>query len=150
MTRAPFAPLSCFVAIALVASCAGGGGEPADGGGADIPRDTGAKPEVPIITAAPSDAGWSLPPGFAAPPQPLIACDGADGGPTTCDVPLSVCPISTGCDAGYEACEPVWFIYYENPRCVDGRCVWDEGTFRCTQSFYYCRRGACVYESPTI
>jgi hypothetical protein len=154
MIRAPAVRLACCVALGLTAACSGdGGAKPAADAGwrldATFAFDVGAAPEVPIITTAPPDGGWSLPPGFVTPPPPRIACDGADGGPTTCDIPPSACASAAGCDGGYEACLPIWFVFYENPRCVAGWCVWDEGVFPCTQSFHECREGACVYISPT-
>ena len=107
-------------------------------------------PDAVITTPAPSAAEWMLPPDFVAPPPPSnVSCDPAAGGATACDLPPSVCAITpTSCAVG-ESCEPNWFVYYENPRCVNGQCVWDPAYFRCTQTFFDCGNGACNYVSRT-
>jgi hypothetical protein len=102
----------------------------------------------PIAWSPSSGSGPSLPPGYTAPAPPQIACDAASGGPAACDIPPSACAaVPSVCPN--QSCDAIWFAYYENPRCVDGWCVWDQSYFGCTRAFYYCREGACIYESPT-
>jgi hypothetical protein len=103
----------------------------------------------PIAWSAPAGDGPSLPPGYSAPSPPRVACDAANGGPAACDIPPSACAaVPAACPN--QSCDAIWFAYYENPRCVDGWCVWDQSYFKCTRAFYYCHPGgACVYESPT-
>jgi hypothetical protein len=83
----------------------------------------------------------SLPADFTAPAPPQVSCDPAAAG-TICDLPVSQCPVPNDTDAGFRA-EPSWVAYYENPRCVAGRCVWDQRYFRC-QVTWACMVGACA------
>ena len=93
-----------------------------------------------------SDAEPSLPATLAAPAAPQISCDPAATG-TSCDLPGSGCPASVGVDAGTSIPEPSWLFYYENPRCIAGRCAWDQRYFQC-QGGKACMSGACAYFRP--
>jgi len=92
-----------------------------------------------LATAGP-DADPILPAEFMPPVPPEKACAG-DGGATECDLPPSTCAQPRGCDAGF--CYSPWIAYYENPRCVAGRCVWDTSYFECL-SVRPCQAGACT------
>jgi hypothetical protein len=93
---------------------------------------------------APFDGGTFLPPNLTAPPPPSICCDvnAARG----CDLPPSTCAVVAGVDASpYTA----WIVYYENPRCLDGLCVWDQSYFQCLSSDI-CVRGACLFPGTAV
>jgi hypothetical protein len=91
---------------------------------------------------APRDSYSQLPADSVAPPQPEVACAG-DAGAAECTLPPSVCALPAGCDAATNACPiSTWFVFYENPRCVSGRCVWDQQYFDCPAEG--CHRGGCL------
>jgi hypothetical protein len=81
-----------------------------------------------------------LPSDFTAPTPPAVACDAAAAG-TICDLPPSQCPVAAVTDASFITTVN-WIAYYENPRCVAGRCVWDQRYFRCRPT-WACFVGAC-------
>jgi hypothetical protein len=62
-----------------------------------------------------------------------------------CDLPPSTCALRDDCDADVASCMvgSSWIVYYENPRCVAGRCVWDQEYFQCG-AFGRCSLGACI------
>jgi hypothetical protein len=91
--------------------------------------------------ATPSDSEPSLPADLAGPAPPDVSCDPAATG-TICDLPVSACPVSASPDAGTFIGSPTWIAYYENPRCVAGRCVWDQRYFEC-QGDWVCISGTC-------
>ena len=88
----------------------------------------------------------ALPPGMVAPAPPDVACTGDADAAIECDLPPSTCAIWPGaCDAGVLACigGSPWIVYYQNPRCVAGHCVWDQAYFECDGG-KSCRAGACM------
>jgi hypothetical protein len=87
-----------------------------------------------------------LPPGMVAPSPPDVACTGDADAAAECDLPPSTCAIWPGaCDAGNYECllGSPWIVYYQNPRCVAGHCVWDQAYFQCPGD-KACRGGACM------
>jgi hypothetical protein len=90
--------------------------------------------------ATSSDGEPMLPSDFTAPTPPAVACDAAAAG-TICDLPPSQCPVAAVTDASFITTVN-WIAYYENPRCVAGRCVWDQRYFRCRPT-WACFVGAC-------
>lgn len=109
-----------------------------DGGTAD------AVPDVERDHTSP-DADPALPPDYAAPPQPEVSCTGTKDAAVECDLPTSTCAVSVACDAGLSSCLPwsPWIVFYQNGRCVAGRCVWDEGYFECGGNSR-CGSGGCM------
>ena len=91
--------------------------------------------------STPSAGEPSLPANFTAPAPPQVSCHSAATG-TVCDLPVSQCPVPNDADAGFRT-RPTWVAYYENPRCVEGRCVWDQRYFQC-QGDWACMVGACA------
>jgi hypothetical protein len=130
-------------AVSIVGSGGGGGVTAGLGGGGGAAGAT-----ILGLDAgdgsAPPDADTALPSGFSAPSPPEVACDGQADAAVACDLPPSTCALFTACDASALSCGPqsIWMVYYQNPRCVDGRCVWDEGYFQC-EGFTSCVQGAC-------
>jgi hypothetical protein len=102
--------------------------------------------DVPV-TAGP-DADPPLPADLMAPAPPDVAC-ADDGSSAACDLPPSVCAEPLGCDAGAGACASSWIVYYQSPRCVDGRCVWVQGYFQCSNRSP-CQNGACTPPGTTL
>jgi hypothetical protein len=98
---------------------------------------------APAPGPAPSDGEPSLPGDLVAPAPPQIACDSS----TTCDLPGSACAAWASTDAGTSIETPRWTVYYENPRCVGGRCVWDQRYFQC-QGGMICVSTACSFNLP--
>jgi hypothetical protein len=118
-------------------SGAGGGG-----GIASPPQD--AATDVAVAAGSP-DADPPLPSGLAAESPPEVQCTGQADGAVECDLPMSTCALPSGCDADLATCMSgsTWIVYYENPRCVAGRCVWDQSYFQC-DGRSFCTRGACI------
>ena len=102
------------------------------------------KDSPPPGVSAPSAGEPSLPANFTAPAPPQVSCDPAAAG-TICDLPVSQCPVPNDADAGFRT-DPNWVAYYENPRCVAGRCVWDQRYFQC-QGSWVCIVGACASDT---
>ena len=102
--------------------------------------------DTPLPGPAPSDGEPSLPADLAGPPPPIMACDPAAGA-TMCALPSNGCPVAAGADAGTYSRPASWIYYYENPRCVAGRCLWDQRYFQCSGA-WACTQGAC--ESQTL
>jgi hypothetical protein len=96
--------------------------------------------------ATPSETEPPLPAGLTAPAPPEVSCDPAAAG-AVCDLPPSDCPAGNASDGSDRHGLSTWLAYYENPRCVAGRCVWDQRYFRCRGDFV-CIMGAC--SSATI
>jgi hypothetical protein len=104
--------------------------------------------DAPLMSEdGPSDAPPDgLPPGLVAPAPPDVACTGDADAAAACDLPPSTCAMWPGaCDAGALTCiiGSAWIVYYENPRCVAGHCVWDQAYFECAGG-KACRAGACT------
>jgi hypothetical protein len=140
--------LTVIVVMAL-AGCGASGPEKSTDGPVDRPADM-------IASGAPDGAGGHAGDAGAAdaqrtppddvtfPPPPVVTCgaDAGDGG-GACDLPPSSCADPTCADAS-ASCDPwSWVVYYDNPRCVNGRCVWDRAYFQCA-SFDRCSHGGCV------
>lgn len=89
-----------------------------------------------------SDA-LQLPATLEAPPQPDVACSGSDT--SACMLPPSACAVDKSCSS----CNPGWVVYYQTPRCVNGRCVWDESYFQCQNFGSGCSNGGCLPQGTT-
>jgi hypothetical protein len=91
-----------------------------------------------------SDGPPVLPAGWVGETPPDLACSGQADAAVECDLPPSTCALRDSCDAGVASCVSgsAWIVYYENPRCVAGRCVWDQEYFRCATGL--CLYGACA------
>jgi hypothetical protein len=118
---------------------------PADHPGATVAVDAG------VGVGARPDATVHPPDGLVAPPAPAIVCGNSDS-PEACPLPPEVCALDGDCDASADpgACQTSgWLVYYDNPRCVDGRCVTDPHFYQCQDHF--CHNGACgPLPSPTL
>jgi hypothetical protein len=129
--------IACLMAVALF-GLACSSTSPGTSPRADASDDT-------LGTASP-DADPSLPAGMSAPEPPDVACTGQADAAIECDLPPSTCALwPTACDAGNYQCllGSPWIVYYQNPRCVAGHCVWDQAYFQC-QGGQSCRAGACM------
>ena len=89
-----------------------------------------------------SDA-LQLPATLESPPQPDVACSGSDT--SACTLPSSTCAVDKSC----ASCSAGWIVYYQTPRCVLGRCVWDEGYFQCQNFGSGCANGGCLPQGTT-
>jgi hypothetical protein len=131
------------------AGSSGGSGAIVGAGGSGIfvspPADAG--PDVALEPGSP-DANPALPATLVVVPPPEVSCTGQVDAAVECDLPLSTCAVPSGCTGDLASCmaRSGWLVYYENPRCVDRRCVWDQAYFQC-ESGSYCSKGAC---SPLI
>jgi hypothetical protein len=123
-----------------VTTITGAGG----GGGIASPPQVDAATDVAVATGSP-DADPPLPSGLVAESPPEVSCTGQADAAVECDLPMSTCALPSGCDADVNVCMSgsTWIVYYENPRCVAGRCVWDQAYFHC-DGISYCTRGACM------
>ncbi len=118
--------------------------------------DAGVQCDPAIPPVALSDAGASsrsdadpqLPTGLVAPAPPEICCD-VTAGSTACDLPPSGCASVAGADAAFVA-PSQWIVFYENARCVSGRCVWDQSYFQCLGGSTTCVNGACAFVGTTL
>jgi hypothetical protein len=90
-----------------------------------------------------SDAEPQLPADLVAPAPPDVCCD-ANVGAAACDLPPSVCAVVKGADGGFVA-STQWIVFYENPRCVSGHCLWDQSYFQCSGGSTACQNGACTF-----
>jgi hypothetical protein len=106
------------------------------------PSDAAA--EVTVAPGSP-DADPPLPAALVAESPPAVACTGQVDATVECDLPHSTCALPAGCDADLTSCmsRSNWIVYYENARCVAGRCVWDQSYFQCDGSSR-CSQGACI------
>jgi hypothetical protein len=107
-------------------------------------------PDADPFATPPPDARPALPDNLVAGPPPEVSCAGATDVASACDLPPSSCALLRDCDAGGDYCAQfsAWIVYYEHPRCVDGRCVWDQSLFHC-DSASVCRFGACASTAST-
>jgi hypothetical protein len=98
-----------------------------------------------VASTQPPDADPSLPPDMVAAAPPEVACTGSADAGVECDLPPSTCALPAGCDADLATCMLYsgWIVYYENGRCVAGRCVWDQRYFQC-ENTSRCTQGACM------
>jgi hypothetical protein len=110
----------------------------AGGGSSDAATDLAVGPGSP-------DANQTLPAGWLAESPPEVSCTGQVDAAVECELPASTCALASGCDADVATCMSgsKWIVYYENARCVAGRCVWDQAYFQCG-SPSVCRFGACI------
>jgi hypothetical protein len=110
----------------------------AGGGPSDAAADA-------TVGAGSPDASPSLPAGWLAESPPEVSCTGQVDAAVECELPASTCALASGCDADVATCMSgsKWIVYYENARCVAGRCVWDQQYFQCA-SPSTCRFGACI------
>jgi hypothetical protein len=133
-----------FVVIASVAwvGCSGGAKHLAADGGADQMDDHLVDQEGPTADAA--DAPVALPSNLMPPAQPMISCG---GDAAACSLPPSACAVPAGCGASSCGSSP-WVVYYDNPRCVDGACAWDQRYFQCETNI--CFNGGCLPLSTTV
>ena len=128
------------------AGSSGGSGAIVGAGGSGImvspPADAG--PDVALEPGSP-DANPMLPATLVVVPPPEVSCAGQADAAVECDLPLSTCAVPSGCIGDLASCmsRSSWIVYYENPRCVDGRCVWDQAYFQC-DSGSFCYKGACM------
>jgi len=125
----------------------GGSSSRSDAGPADRRSGSGGHGPITgtggIVGDAGPDAEPVLPADLAAPPPPEIAC--ADGGDDACPLPPSVCAVPGDCDAAAASCSPpTWVVYYDQARCVDGRCVWTERYMSCHGYHSLCQAGGCL------
>jgi hypothetical protein len=101
--------------------------------------DSGADHPTSTPDAAGSDA-LQLPAELMSPQEPEVACSGSDT--TACTLPASACAIYRTCDGSASACGAPWVVYYQNPHCMNGHCVWDENYFQCNGPAG-CYNGGC-------
>jgi hypothetical protein len=126
-----------------VGSSTGQGGTIAIGGTGGAPaRD--AAVDVVIGPGAP-DADPPLPPGMSAVEPPDVSCTGAEDAGVECDLPPSSCSIPMTCTGDPRGCMAgsQWIVYYENPRCVSHKCVWDQMYYQCANGST-CNGGVCI------
>lgn len=85
-----------------------------------------------------------VPPGSVLfPDAPDVACGGDAG---ECPLPPSACA-DPSCDGG--ACPGTqWVVYYDNPMCVSGQCVYTNRYFECSVSTT-CSGGGCRFNGTT-
>jgi hypothetical protein len=147
--RAVAAPL-VFVAGALIGSCDDGATDErqgtqtagSSGAGTDAPFGAGGSwIFVDDASIGGSGSGTSGP--DSAPdvgPQPLVECGDA-GDATSSNTFDSSAEAIDECSPPPSRCvDARLLLYFQNGRCVDGRCVWDQKLFDCGG---YCRNGGC-------
>lgn len=85
-----------------------------------------------------------VPPGNVSFPEgPELSC-GSDA--AACPLPPSACA-DPSCDAG--ACPGwQWVVYYDNPTCVNDRCVYTKRYFECSLGTQ-CTAGGCRFNGTT-
>ena len=110
--------------------------------------DSGADVATSSDAADGSSDAPHLPATLTAPAQPNVACSGSDT--STCTLPPSMCALYQQCDAsGGVSCNAPWVVYYQNPHCVSGSCVWDENYFQCQNFQTNCVNGGCLPQGTT-
>ena len=125
------------------------GGKAGASGGAPTITGTGgersdAAADVAVGPGSP-DANPPLPAGWLAESPPEVSCTGQVDAAVECELPASTFALPSGCDASGTSCMfgSRWLVYYENGRCVAGRCVWDQAYFQCGGAST-CIYGACI------
>jgi hypothetical protein len=104
-------------------------------GGSDVLIDS--RPDIP------SDTQPTPPANVLFPEPPQITCSMA----SDCEFPPSACA-DPGCDAG--GCPgSSWVVYYDNPQCNAGKCVFEQRYFQCFGS-YSCGNGGCRFNGTAV
>ena len=124
-------------------SCSSSSHPAATDGAADRPVDSPVTEAGGERLDGPADVSMSPPSDVTFIDPPPMACSG-DGGGTAggCDFPTSNCSNNDYCDDAGICSGGRWIVYYDNPRCQNGHCVWDRRFHDCG-AVSYCSRGAC-------
>jgi hypothetical protein len=135
--------------MAVAPRCSSSSAAPADAASTnDVGHasDVGQTNDVAQTGDAKSDATADvvLPPASVIfPDAPDVACGGDAG---DCGLPPSACA-DPSCDGG--ACYGLqWVVYYDNPTCVNDKCVYTQRYFECSIGAM-CSAGGCRYNGTT-
>jgi hypothetical protein len=85
----------------------------------------------------PPDAALTPPSGVTFPDAPQMSCASAGD----CEFPPSACG-RPDCDGQCLAVE--WVVYYDNPTCTSGQCVFTKRYFQCSGGMA-CAMGGCFF-----
>jgi hypothetical protein len=135
----PIVPNVLLLVVAVLASACSRSALPAGDAATETgtPTDTASsvdsgQPEIP------ADARLAPPMGITFPDAAPMTCGGDAG---RCDFPPSACAApdctSTGCPG------LAWIVYFDNPTCVSGQCVFTKRYFQCSNSMA-CLSGGCI------
>ena len=100
----------------------------------------GVSDAAPPPPQRPPDAQATPPLAIAFPDPPAVSCTGDAGEQGGCDFPQPACAQIEIDDAGTLHGRD-WLVYYDNPRCVAGQCVYDPLYYQCVSTF--CSNGGC-------
>ena len=132
------------ILLAMASSCSSS--STAKGGDAAATNDVGQTSDVGQThdVAADVSADAVLPPANVSFPEaPDVDCG---GDAAACPLPPSVCA-DPSCDAS--ACPGLqWVVYYDNPTCVSGKCVYTNRYFECSVGTM-CAAGGCRFNGTT-
>jgi hypothetical protein len=127
------------------------------GFGADVAVTTGgggSSAPVIVIDAGPPrppepppDAQPTAPADVTFPDPAPMSCSADAGDQGGCEFAPAACATITVDDGG-AAHGRDWLVYYDNPRCVDGHCMWDRLYYQC--SYGRCLSGACYVNITAI
>jgi len=135
--RASFSVLALLL-LAVASSCSSS--STAKVGDAATTNDVGQTNDV----AADVSADAVVPPANVMFPEaPDVSCGGDAG---DCPLPPSACA-DPSCDGG--ACYGLqWVVYFDNPACVNGQCVYTNRYFECSLGTM-CTAGGCRFNGTT-
>lgn len=132
--------LMLVTAVTLGSTCSKNGAAVGDAA-IDVPTssDLGSTSDVGQASEVPADALLTPPAGVTFPDTASMSCA---GGAEDCQFPPSACA-DLGCDGGQ--CPGLqWVVYYDNPRCVSGQCVFTKRYFQCGPGTA-CSVGGCRF-----
>ena len=130
--------------LAMAPSCSS---RPAQGVDAASTNDAGLNTDFRLTNDVASDVSADapvVPPANVMFPAAPDASCGDDAG--DCQLPPSACA-DPSCDGG--SCPGFqWVVYYDNPMCVSGKCVYTNRYFQCS-ALTMCTYGGCRYNGTT-
>jgi hypothetical protein len=141
------AAISIFALLLLPAVSSCSSSSTYKGGDAAITTDVAQSSDVAQTKDLASDirvdAPVVPPANVMFPDAPEVSCGGDAG---DCQFPPSACA-DPSCDGG--ACPGFqWVVYYDNPMCVSGKCVYTNRYFECSLGTM-CSAGGCRFNGTT-
>ena len=141
------ASLSVFASLLLAMASGCSSSSTAKGGDASATNDLGQAGDVgqtnDVAPDMSTDAPVVPPAAVMFPQAPDVSCGGGAG---DCPLPPSACA-DPSCDGG--ACPGLqWVVYYDNPMCVSGKCVYTNRYFECSLETM-CASGGCRFNGTT-
>jgi hypothetical protein len=135
------ASLSVFASLLLAMASSCSSSNTAKGGDASSTNDVGQTNDIASDMSA--DAPVVPPADVMFPEAPDLSCGGDAG---ECQLPPSACA-DPSCDGG--ACPGIqWVVYFDNPVCVSGKCVYTNRYFECSNGTM-CAAGGCRFNGTT-